>query len=355
MDIDPRELGPDVILPAVSPSDLARLFVEEYKSHRDSNAAAKAIHALRESLLGRCYLPTGQEEAHPCVTLPKILKGRGFVSPNEHYPQEVIPILSHAPSGSYVSVGTERGFVSAGLGDAFTSLLLIDRDPRVVRFNAINAALLEASTSREDYKALRMNADMRVWRSVAKGEGISDAAGSMLNDLDNYRWWQASVRSDRHFGIFHKKPWPLIPGPFKGANYLHYDEQFERIKGIADMQLVSSAVVDLGDSSSRDLLCHILEESAQKISVLDLSNAWQYLPKGALEKLLLAVKPFVSNESIFLITKAKPCGWAYMGWTFGEIFKEPGKVLLPKVIIRSISAGHAGLQKFHGKLDGRNP
>lgn len=355
MEIDPRELGSDAALPSISTEDLARLFVEAYKSHGDSTAAARAIHALRESILGRCYLHGRKEETHPCVTLPKVLKGRGFVSPNEMYPQEAIPILKHAPDGMYVSVGTERGFVSASLSDRFTSLMLIDRDPRVVRFNSINAALLEAAESREEYKSLRLNADLKTWRSVARREGVSEAAASVLNDLDEFNWWHVCVRRDRHFSHFHNKPWPIIPGPFKGANYLHYDDQFERIKGIAELRLISSAVADLGDPSSRDLLCHVLKDSGQRISVLDLSNAWQYLPKGALEKLLLAIKPFVTEDSIFLITKVKPRGWAYMGWTFGEIFKELGKVSLPKMITRSLSAGHAELQRFHDKLNGTAP
>ena len=80
-----------------------------------------------------------------------------FLAPNEQHPAEALPLWKQSPSGLYISVGTERGFMAAGANPNATHLLLVDRDPTVTYFNRINTALLELAENRENYLQLRLH------------------------------------------------------------------------------------------------------------------------------------------------------------------------------------------------------
>lgn len=104
-----------------------------------------------------------------------------------------------------------------------------------------------------------------------------------------------------------------------------------------------------------DLLCAILKQLPDKISVLDISNAWQYMSPKVLPALLSAIKLYTKPSTILLVTKSKPQGWAYIGFTFGKIYQVDGSILLPRALTKERAAGHAMLQKLHGTLDGKKP
>src|SRR5689334_21034314 len=76
------------------------------------------------------------------------------------------PILEKAPSGLFVTVGSERGFRGASMAPGTTHLLLLDFSPSIVRFNRMNAELLKAPTLRE-YRKLRWDSSYQDWVKFA--------------------------------------------------------------------------------------------------------------------------------------------------------------------------------------------
>jgi len=124
------------------------------------------------------------------------LIGSSFLTPNELNPIDAYPIWRLGETGTYVSVGSERSFIGAASSDA-NGLVVIDRDPAVIRFAQINAALLKASLNLSDYRFLRMKADANEWAA----RGLKP-----LEDIENWKWWEEYIRhppkGDTHYGTY---------------------------------------------------------------------------------------------------------------------------------------------------------
>jgi len=94
-----------------------------------------------------------------------------FIVPNERYPHHALNIFEMAPKGAYVTVGTERGFISAANSPNVTELVLVDNSESIIKYNEINILLLKIAKTREHYLQLRTNP--KLWKSAAREYGLS--------------------------------------------------------------------------------------------------------------------------------------------------------------------------------------
>lgn len=176
-----------------------------------------------------------------------------FVAPNEQYPQNSSSLLREAPRGAYVTVGTERGFISAGIAARIDLLVLTDIDLAVVQFNRINIALLKVAGSRENYVSLRLEAPSSKWALAAKDPLMTPEERKLLRNPDAWKWWVESVRGREgknalFFESFHRPPSAAgVDEAFHSANYLFYDDQFARVSGMAKADRIHVLPVDYRD------------------------------------------------------------------------------------------------------------
>lgn len=255
-----------------------------------------------------------------------------YLAPNEEMPQHMQEIFEQAPSGAYVTVGTERGFLAAANAPNISELVLADANPNARLFNQINNQLLKAAKSREHYLYLRLHATKQEWLDVMKLD-----TESMKTIFD---FWYKVVRSghilsDGNFKEFHT---PTKQGKnkrrkFGNLNYLYNDNAFSRIKKLADQNKITTIVLDFNDEKAVSSLVASLEKRGVELSVLDLSNAWwkrytnatktasllRQFQKIAKPNSLLAISTQGVNPILNLARIIRDGGaeaWIYRGYTF---------------------------------------
>ena len=241
-----------------------------------------------------------------------------FLAPNERSPKDLKPLIDHIKiDGTYVSVGTERGFIASSFSKKIKNLLLIDRDLSVTVFNKINVALLRAAFDRSNYLHLRLMASAEDWKNV--GVTVSPYETGEL-----WQWWNRNVRQRRSFQIFHREAFNSSE-PFAHANYLYSDRLFERLKQLADKNKIRILQADLGAPGLKTKINQSLPAGSQ-IAVFDVSNSTQevFLGHAGTVQLLEEISPIVDDETVFLSTaQSTNSNWVYIGFRFKEIRKQP--------------------------------
>ncbi len=228
-----------------------------------------------------------------------------FIAPNERDPQIGLEIFNEAGPGVYLSVGTERGFLSSALAERATSLLLVDIDPRVVFYNNVNIALLKLAKDREDYLALRLTASSQTWAERALQSpraALSHVERELLQDSESWAWWTSQVRENPRFGPFHQPGHG--PNTFENVNYLFSDALFERVQSLSVAGKIQSFRIDLSDAVVTSRLFRDLERTGESISVLDISNAWtpRFMTPHLTLQLLMQARAVMSEDSLLLYT-----------------------------------------------------
>jgi hypothetical protein len=227
-----------------------------------------------------------------------------FLAPNELDPSRMKVITSNAQSGLYVGVGTERTFIAAAINPQFTHALMADHDPWVVLYNRINIALLKASSSREEYLSARMRPAPNRWARLARTLTHTDPeSASLLRDEDVVQWWQSQTLGEKQA----EKMKPLhepSSGAFEGSNYLHDDSLFSRLSQMAKEGRLQSIELDFSSPAALKKVVRTIQAKRLRLSVLDLSNAWQpvYLGLAATAR---AIEQFsaLSDQAIWLGTQ----------------------------------------------------
>jgi hypothetical protein len=280
------------------------------------------------------------------------LERENWVPPNELFPQDSLPILKQAPAGAYVTVGTERGFISAANSPQVSHLVLLDIEANAVRFNEINVALLQAARDREDYLRLRMAADGDTWRIAAATVG-DERSRALLSDPKAWDWWRNRVRnlsadgkplrSTDLFEPLHRpeNAWngklndfhARSDHPFEGVSYLEHDALFHRVHQMAKSGRIRSLRMDLGDPQAMKGLAQALVSEKVPLSVLDLSNTHAKAFLGqATAGLLDAMAPAASPESVLVATVLKgddgvrTYRWSYARFRWRRIAAEGGAI-----------------------------
>jgi len=264
-------------------------------------AAAPTVsaEASARAFDGVPFLP-GFDAADPEGARPSL----AFLKPNEEHPEHALPIFEQARPGVYLSVGTERGFISAAVAGA-THLLLVDRNPAAAAYNRANAALLALARDREDYRRLRQ----------ATLSQVSDAAEARGWDAPRVRRFQADFRIFRGEQEGNK----LVQAGgrfFQGVNYLLDDALFGRLKSLADAGKIGALTLDLNDGRRVAALADALASAGLPLGVVDVSNAWwqKFMGVEGLNALASALARVAHPRSIVLTTDGGPGSWRYHGF-----------------------------------------
>ncbi len=238
----------------------------------------------------------------------------GYLAPNEFNTFHLPPLVGKAARGAYVAVGTERGFIGAALDPQATHLVLVDHEPATVLYNRINTALLALSDTgdRADYWRLRMTASRQDWIDAAQARHLPPEMTALLSDPQTWDWWRATARSEgtaeypTNWRYFYHDQWrpEAEREPFRRSVYWNDDTLFARIQKMAKEGNIYSVPLDLGDTAKVKDLVGALDRAHVKVSVLDLSNAWQrrYLWRSAAKRLVAAVGKVADPDSVLLLS-----------------------------------------------------
>jgi len=247
----------------------------------------------------------------------------GFYSPNEEYPQNLIPILQEAPGGAYMTVGTERGFIGASLYSGISHLVLMDIDPKAVLFNQMNIALLKMAKDRNHYLHLRLNATQNEWLEAAKKGNLDGETIELLRNVKNANFWFETVRNSRRFERFHRAPSGMDSAetPFHGVNYLFNDELFGRLQRLARAGKIDSVQINMSNDRNVKALLEHLRQHNISLGVLDVSNMWFYWKSGdAIDRFKRVSQP----NSLLIMTAIEytPNDWRfkYRGFRFDNLY-----------------------------------
>jgi hypothetical protein len=235
-----------------------------------------------------------------------LASGESYIIPNEEYPQHARKILSKAPSGLYVSVGTERGFIGVSQAKGASHLLLLDNNSDVVNFNKINIELLKLSETREDYLQLRHAENRQVWLDRLKKNSLhSGKENILLSQEETWKSWKSKLGS-KGWAQFHRRPGKGLTQftKFKKANYLYSDRLFSKIQRLAKNDRVQAEHFDFSSEDSVRSLVVGIKKSGLPLSVVDMSNAVDnmYIKKSQVQFIIEEFNKVAEPKSIFLST-----------------------------------------------------
>lgn len=230
-----------------------------------------------------------------------------FLKPNELEPFKMLPITDQAPSGTYIVVGTERGFIGTAINPQITRTLFVDRDPAVIFFVRFNIALLKVSKNHEDYLWLR---------TVASAVEIENRFREHHIDLtsEHVRWFLWSLREqnggdlliDRHHQID------------QNSNYAINKELCERLIAMARQNLLTASVLDL--TEEKDVARWTAANVAgPTVALIDVSNVWwsRYAGVSHVKSFVHALAENLVPRSIVVVSHigAGLKGWRYLGFS----------------------------------------
>ena len=246
----------------------------------------------------------------------KSARGSIYVVPNEINPEAARSILSSAADGVYLSVGAERGLLGVLMAPNATHLLQIDLVPEVVMYNQLNVVLLKISKDRADFLFLREAKSQSVWLERLERHRLSSAEKSLITNskyFEFYRMAEGAAR-DRLTN----------PDFFVGSSYLKDDALFMKAKKMADEGRIQVIQGNLMDSSLLTSVSNQLSDRGLKLSVVDLSNAWEpkYVGPDGVDKIVEALKPALKSRTLFMGTSVAQCiethlcRWDFRAFTF---------------------------------------
>jgi hypothetical protein len=249
-----------------------------------------------------------------------------YIPPNEQHPEVALPILLKSNHGVYLSVGSERSFMGAALTKA-GGLYVIDYDAETIRFAKINRALLAASTSREDYAYLRLNAPAEVW--LKRAGQLTGEDRESLADAESWSFWDETIRNNLYawsnaFLHFHTKP-VATGDPFFAANYLFDDALYAHLSRLAKTSRIWARVLDLRHENEVRAFCVELKSKALKIGVIDTSDVPNSSSGGrsVVAHYVKLFSEYAEPETFFLNTApvggGKGVDWSYFAFSNRKI------------------------------------
>lgn len=267
-----------------------------------------------------------------------------FLRPNELEPMKARPFLEASTAGALISVGTERGFLTAALVNNVTHLFLVDRSFAVTVYNRINAALLKLSRDQDrlHYLSLRKAKNHSVWIQALResNEQFNETELALLRNPEAFNFWRETSQKRRLYlamGGQHRLTEKSGYGRFENVNYLQYDNQFSPLQKLAKKNRIIALNFSLAQEKPLREFTEFLKSARIKINVLDISNAWQpgYIPPKYLANTLRVFAGVSHRSSLLLTTKQRESGspamvieWDYMDFNLQEIAQEEeGKLL----------------------------
>ncbi len=203
-------------------------------------------------------------------------------------PCPLLEIFEKVDTGLYVAVGTERGFIGAAIAKA-SSLLLVDHDPEVRRFNKINIYLLKIADDRTHYLRLRLELTIDEWKKPDEDYPSID---------EDFLWWKKRVRQNDEFKDFHEGKFG-----FGMTSYLRHDDFFNHLSNLAKSDNIESVCAKLTNTSSIRQLVSLMHPKNYKISVIDISNVWWKVYMGSSHiAMLREFEKIATNETKLVLT-----------------------------------------------------
>jgi hypothetical protein len=237
-----------------------------------------------------------------------------YLAPNELKPELAVPLFRNVPSGGvYMAVGTERGLITAALKGDFSSVILVDSDPDVVRYNRLNVAFLAMSENREDYLYLRYHATHEEVLARSRKADLSEQLRLTIEDRESLNWWIQEIRRDPDtLALLNWKR----PG-FETTSYLHIDALFERVQSLAKRGEIYVVFADLQNRIQVSRIAMQISKSQSWLSLVDISNAWwaDYMELQGIRVFVDGIYGAMKKESVFLMTHLmkKSGDWGYFG------------------------------------------
>lgn len=210
--------------------------------------------------------------------LPDRDSGPGFIVPNEREIGGAAHSFAALPEGIYVTVGTERGLMSAGLARGkVKALVQVDRDDKVALYNLVNRALLAVAKNREHYLQLRLDSSQTEWLQALEQTPleISVEDRRTLSRAEAWQWWEKNVQRSSGWSRFHQRPEQNTDLDYQGANYLFDDALFAQVSHLAKSQHIFIVHDFLGTENFVQKVAGLTEALNLRISAIDVSNAWQ--------------------------------------------------------------------------------
>jgi hypothetical protein len=235
-----------------------------------------------------------------------------FLAPNEEDLSRSHNIYNEVGKGVGIFVGTERGFMTAGISSQMEGLVLIDISSTANVYNVLNIALLRASQgSRKKYLHLRLQSSYEEWLEASLNEKTPEYA-ILLSDPRLHSWWTTEVRDKDLFNNFHtpKRRVGIRKNPIFNSNYLFNDEYFNRVYKLASQNkiFVYNADLSISDEVRKTLQDISIQFPDNKISFMDISNAWQigYLGPMGTGRLIRLLTFFYKSDFVLVFTSQAP-------------------------------------------------
>lgn len=205
-----------------------------------------------------------------------------------------IPQISQS---AYISIGSERAFIGAGLSQA-GYLIGLDFDPFVVKYNRINTIFLALSKSPEDYVYLRLKAPHH---EILKR--LSTHHLDFYISKNQWSWWHQIQKQNDLSTLFS----PLSSdtrevAEFKKMGYWNNYSAWSHLNELAKSGRMGFFNIDLGSRSSVQDFLKLLKPLKLQISALDLSNLSDYIGLKAMANLVSTLIRAQPSRPLRLIT-----------------------------------------------------
>ncbi len=192
--------------------------------------------------------------------------GNGFVVPNEFNYLSFTPSLRDKQN-VLISVGTFRAFQAAAVGN-FQYAIFLDYAQEVTTFNHYLANVIKNSSNRVDfldhlfaYKNVTTALDNRNESIVINSLALNQRSNQ---NMDRSQFLKAMIR-------IYQDP------KTKNENFLTSDYLFEKIKSMIQQDRIKILNGSLSGNDTLSDLADVLRQNKMTVSVLDISNALDYI------------------------------------------------------------------------------
>lgn len=247
----------------------------ESKDYNNYNSA-KITVGRRDDFKKKIALEDQFEESFQKVDTDECCSFFDFLSPNEAYPENVIPHLDLAKNGVLVSTGTERSFFNLAQIDQkkCEGLICIDINQKAIAYVRFNTLLLRITKTREEY--IKLSSDIKDGNSdkhLDTDQLIKDRISLISIALENSDlnekikcYYRENLSK---FGSLYLKERNLWRNKdsFKACWYHLNDTQFAQLQSYAKSGNIIAVVGDINKLSFLKM---------RKISIVDTSNIKNY-------------------------------------------------------------------------------
>ncbi len=224
----------------------------------------------------------------------------GFLFPNEFHLDSKLHIWESTTNpGAYISVGTERSFLGASLSKSDT-LITIDRNPLVTKFNHMNTLLLASSTSPDDYLYLRLKAPLQEVQRRLKQLKLASTTTP-----EDWTWWRNLHNADNWQELFFDNNPPESIKRFRNLAYWNDNSKWLHLKDMALNGRMGFFTVNFQDLENLRKLTTSIKELGITVSIIDTSNVLEYIGVESMAQALETFKDLSSSPQI------NPVKWVY--------------------------------------------